>query len=274
MKNPRAAIDFLLSGPKPDWRLAWPVALVVGAATLASLNEFACSDFFLLLSSVSCGWQIWKFPGQRVAVRTLLTMALVTVLACAGAVVNEFRAEKPWSQLPSAWRHITHAQSPDLPALRELFDSDFNKQYPTFNGAELTLVRSDTGASYTIPTKLMMDFSLFTKSVFLAFYIGRTESPTTDHDSITFECEYPALHFHEILESLQWSAGVGSSIPGDTDKSLIKDLKLSAIYLYVEDALSPEQLAEIDSTYAKQGLSVTVRGLEYRQSIWFEQRRK
>jgi hypothetical protein len=109
----RPVFRFLILGPRKAWlqanEWAWFLGLFALAATVTGVNEFGLAVIFLGLSLFGCTSQIFKWEPQgwvapwTIVAKFALTMISISAFICAVAVVNEYRANRPWSELPAAY---------------------------------------------------------------------------------------------------------------------------------------------------------------------------
>jgi hypothetical protein len=106
----KRVLSFLLQGPRWAWlqanEWAWFGGLALGGFTVASVNEFGLAAILFFLAAVSCAAHLWSFEAIEVRFlslwKVLGTVGILVGLVYLLGVDNEFRADRPWSQFPSA----------------------------------------------------------------------------------------------------------------------------------------------------------------------------
>jgi hypothetical protein len=119
----RAGFRLLAYGPHWKWiqanKWAWFSALGLGAFSVASMNEFWLASVLFTLGAVSCCSQLWSWSPSEIHPPIVIVIKSIGSAVIFGAwlafllVLNVYRADRPWSQLPMAIAQIRSVISPD-----------------------------------------------------------------------------------------------------------------------------------------------------------------
>lgn len=138
------------------------------------------------------------------------------------------------------------------PSFRQVFDKDF----PNYGGFGLNLPLKDTntGADYSLPARLLLDFNAGTK--FLAVFISRGERAFIYAISIADNIDGIINYFNTVQMDLRR--------PGDTTPMKSASLAFSRmVYLYMEEDLPLASQAQIERHFQQKSLTVSLRGHAY-----------
>ena len=198
-------------------------------------------------------WPVWaKLLCTVLTVITLCALIVPSIITeyqqSHAETVNKFDVS---SKVPSQSEIDKGFASMPI-SFREMFDRDF--QMYIASGVELTVTLVDQ-RQFTVPTRMMMDFSSRTK--FLAFFI----SPNYDGQTVS---HIMLNDIDNIVNRTSFGAIVTSSFPGDSSSvSSTKLVFTNLVYIYNEIDMSISQQAEVEQAYSDKGISVQFRGLAY-----------
>jgi len=147
-------------------------------------------------------------------------------------------------------------ESTELPNLEKIFKDDFPNVMKHSLGAE---VNTPFGIVKIIEQEYM-DFN--SKSKFLGFYIPFCSHPYDICEFLAGECE-------NIMKSMEQVKVTGGMVTDSAQTSSDNLIFSGRVYIYYEDDLSLQQLADLERLYKSKGLSVIFRGHAYMALKWF-----
>jgi hypothetical protein len=156
--------------------------------------------------------------------------------------------------------------------LKGLFLSEFSRPDINSNGAEDTLIfrqppQPDVPLNFS--AKLWMDMNA--KSEFLTFYIPSQDQDPEKAESKTFLLgALLVTHLEKILVNLH-GLQFYDYTPGEGKMRKSTELVFTRrVIIYHEDFLSPQDIANLDGSYASKNLSVEFRDYKYlaEQNLW------
>lgn len=187
-------------------------------------------------------------PSSSNRRRILFSVGLLVALSVASGF---FLTKNGWIRRSSSAPSSTEFGNSKVPSIREHYDSDFGSYFARkgpLRVASLTWTQS-------FEASLCADFTA--KSEFLVFYVP--DSP------FTFQiCQYLAVG-HTNAIAFQ-NDGVIVEVTGFGDRGTeLKDLRFSGrIFIYHEYPLTTSQQDGLQTLFASKGLSLQLRGYEYR----------
>lgn len=170
----------------------------------------------------------------------------------------EVAKDTPHDTLPKSDKHEKKPKEQKVtkhPDLRELFITDFPTLLKVTRDSE---VHTHDGTTVKIIQQEYMDFAGKTK--FLGFYIFSSSHSYGACEFLVGECE-------KVMRDIESLTG---EMATDSASTSLRDLTFSGrVYIYYEDDLSLQQLADLERLYKSKGLSVIFRSHEYMMRRWF-----
>ena len=159
-------------------------------------------------------------------------------------------------------KNATDNKQVEIPSLRKLFDKDFNNILRVSSKRMFDIEDKQTKKikKISFTERMYLDFS--SRSKFLGYYIP---SSFYAYDLIRIFSDI----YTETIKHFDSGAKVKAWYRSDLTQTSQKELVFSGrIYIYHEDMLSLQQLAELERIYKSKNLSVIFRGHSYLISEW------
>jgi hypothetical protein len=157
------------------------------------------------------------------------------------------------ADLPQAVREIEAANNaPVNPVLtlRDRFNQDFTHLFRIHN--QLTVRSVDDGNAVNIDCLLYLDHAA--NSDFVSLYVPHCEKPVE-------VCQHLATQISTIRDQLKARIIADARSPGDVQSVRSSQLRFSGrVFVYHEDDLTLQQLAELEQAYSQNGLAAHFRG--------------
>jgi hypothetical protein len=247
------------------WEAISVTALSGFGLALLSLNEFLAARFCfwgatlvaILGATMYAHGNFANFKSRLLAGAILLGLILGFQIWCV----------TPWTRTlelktqTSTSAETSNATKVKTESLRELLLADFpNLLKQSVEFASVTTAQNGVRRTSIVGVQYD-DFAA--QSKFYGFYVPQSQD--------SFDICKSLIKELPVLEKSFQSVDVKTKSPGDSDLILSKKLNFSKmVYLYYEDYFSTEQRGEIAKAYRLHGLTVQLRGPEYRTSRWLQ----
>jgi len=243
--------------------IAVPILIVTFFDDKVTAAGFGGGLFAIFCLFLYFGHTHREAPSKRSA------MATIGLFSLLGAIIGAFAGLSSGVAWVITNRHRSAAVNMEpasmatdetlpLPTLRQLFDTDFDNVANLFcaGGDAKVNVEETAGVKKEISVGYLYCFDYAAKAKFAVFHIPST--------SQTYEvCGYIADNYAKFLP-----LGTESEVKSQgQDAMSSKDFPFSGrVFIYHENTLSHQQLAQLEQTYAQNKLSPVFRGIDYLQA--------